>query len=153
MGRVLVIYPLQGLLDMVRRVLQSRFDVDAFEQYQSAVNRLEEGAAYEAVLCGVDEPAWTIKIFEKAAARSARPRLIPIASDFIQFDGFKDQWDSGAQRIEKYGSIGHEWLRERFTVGDIHALFPPPAQELPNLPCSPFTCQHRLGPPAPRYCA
>ena len=99
------------------------------EHYRPAEYRLAAGAAYEAVLCGLADPAWAIKIFEQAAACSADTRLIPIASDLTQLDSFREQWNSDARRKQKYGSIGQEWLREHFTVGDIHALFPPHAHE------------------------
>jgi hypothetical protein len=113
---------------MVRRILPNRFEVDVFEHYQLAESRLAAGIDYEAVLCGLVEPGSAIKIFEEATARSADTRLIPIASDLTQLFSFREQWTSDARRKQKCGSIGQEWLSEHFTVGDIHALFPPRAQ-------------------------
>lgn len=132
MSRVVVIYRVQAFLDVVRRVLPSRFEVVTFKDYQLAANQLDLGAVYNAVLCGLADPAWAIKIFEQAAAHSPRTRLIPIASDLTQLDAFRDQWNFSEVRMEKYGNIGQEWLREHFTVGDIHALFPPDGREDPQ---------------------
>ena len=134
MGRILVIYPQQGLLDMVRSILQKRFEVDAFEHYQAAENRLAADVAYEAVLCGLDDPDRAIKIFEKAAECSTDTRLIPIARDATQFDRFLEQWNAAGRRKEKRGHISRQWLLEHFTVGDLHALFPPSGSTSNNLP-------------------
>jgi hypothetical protein len=129
MGRILVIHPHQGFLDMVARILTDRYEVQVLEHYRPAETRLATGAPYEAVLCGLSEPAWAIRIFEKAAAASEHTRLIPIASDLTQLDWFRDQWNSDAPRKQNYGSVGQEWLPEHVTVGDIHALFASHAQE------------------------
>ena len=129
MGRILVIHPHQAFLDMVARILTDRYEVEVLEHYRPAETRLATGAPYEAVLCGLSEPAWAIRIFEKAAAASEHTRLIPIASDLTQLDWFRDQWNSDAPRKQNYGSVGQEWLPEHVTVGDIHALFASHAQE------------------------
>ena len=123
MGHILVIYPQQGLLDMVRSILQKRFEVDAFEHYQAAENHLAADVAYEAVLCGLDDPDRAIRIFEKADECSADTRLIPIAKDAAQVDRFLEQWNADGRRKKKRGRISRQWLPERFTVGDLHALF------------------------------
>jgi hypothetical protein len=134
MGRILVIYPQQGLLDMVRRILTKGFEVEAFERYQPAKNRLAADVAYEAVLCGLEDPDWAIRIFEKAAECSADTRLIPIARDAAQFDQFLEQWTGDGQRKQKRRNIGRQWLPEHFTVGDLHALFPSRGNASINLP-------------------
>jgi hypothetical protein len=130
MGRILVVHPRQGFLDTITHILTNVCEVEVFEHYQPAAYRLGVVEAYEAVLCGLADTAWALKIFEQAAACSADTRLIPVASDLIQLDSFREQWDSDARRKQKYGSIGPERLREHFTVGDIHKLFPPRAHEL-----------------------
>ncbi len=133
MGRILVIHPRQGFLDTITHILTNAYEVEVFEHYPPAAYRLGAVEAYEAVLCGLADTAWALKIFEQAATCSADTRLIPVASDLTQLDSFREQWDSDARRKQKYGSIGPEWLREHFTVGDIHNLFPPRAHELaPN---------------------
>ena len=129
MGRILVIYPQQGLLDMVRRILTNAYEVETFERYRPAENRFTADAAYEAVLCGLEDPDWAIKIFEKAAECSADTRLIPIARDALQFDRFLEQWTGDGPRKKKRRKIGRQWLPEHFTVGDLHVLFPPRARE------------------------
>jgi hypothetical protein len=134
MGRILVICPQQGLSDMIRRILTDAYEVEAFEHYQPAENRLAAGAVYEAVLCGLDDPDWAIRIFEKAAECSADTRLIPIAKDATQLDQFLEQWNADGRRKKKRGRIGRQWLPEHFAVGDLHALFPPPGHASNNLP-------------------
>jgi Protein kinase domain len=129
MGRILVIYPEQGFLELLRRMLTKWREVEVFEHYQQAENRLLAGAAYEAVLCGLTEPGWAIKIFEKVAALSANTRLIPIAGDLTQLDSFRQQWNSDARRKQKYGSVGQQWLPARCTTGDVFGLFPSRAAE------------------------
>ena len=49
MGRILVIHPQTGFLDLVKRVLEGAHDVEVFQDYHSAVNRLAEGVFFEAV--------------------------------------------------------------------------------------------------------
>jgi hypothetical protein len=81
MGRILVIHHHQDFLNLVARILTDRYEVEVLEHYRLAETRLATGAPYEAVLCGLSEPAWAIRILEKAAASSEHTRLIPIASD------------------------------------------------------------------------
>jgi len=134
MGRILVICPQQGLLEMVSRILSDAHEVEAFPHYQAAENRLAAKAAYETVLCGLDDPDWAIRIFAKAAECSTDTRLIPIAKDAAQFDQFLKLWTGDAQGNMKRKNIGRRWLPEHFTVGDLHALLPACGNASDNLP-------------------
>jgi len=124
MGPILVIHPQGGLLDVIQRMLANAYEVEVFQDDRRAEQRLATGTACEAVLCGLDQPARAMKIFEKTCECSPAARLIPIARDLNQVSEFREQWESDTQRKEKSRKIGQEWLPERCTAGDILALFP-----------------------------
>jgi len=126
MGRILVIHPQTGFLDLVKLVLEGAHDVEVFQDYHSAVNRLAEGVVFEAVLCGLQDAARTCEIFEKAIANSPGTRLILIAKDEAGFVSHCDLWNAFAQRKGLNASIGKEWLRDPCTTGQILALFRAP---------------------------
>src|SRR6266853_692626 len=124
MRRILIIYPNKGLSDLVKQLLLGAYEVEGFENYQSAVNYLVANGVYEAVLCGLAEPTRTIEIFEKVAEASAHTRLIPIADSAAQAARFCDEWNADKGRHKASRTIGQEWLPEHCTAGEILALFP-----------------------------
>ena len=128
MGRILVIYPQKGFLDLLKRVLTGLHEVDGFQEYKSAADCLAGGASYDALLCGLDSVPRTIEIFEDALARSPGTRLIPVAKNEAEVLSFCEQWNSVARRKQRNPLVGKEWLRPPCTAGDILAMFPVPAK-------------------------
>src|ERR1019366_4119129 len=98
MGRILVIHPQTGLLDLVQRVMASAHNVEVFPDYFSAANRLAANGAFDAVLCGLDEGVRPFETFEQALVMSPGTRLIPIATNEVEFESFRDQWNSAPRR-------------------------------------------------------
>jgi hypothetical protein len=117
-------------LELVKRVLMDSRGVDVFDAYQPAIDQLRTNGVYDAVLCGLDDPARTIECFEAALNRTADTRLILIASDETQVVDFCELWNADPKRKKRSSSIGKEWLRERCTAGEILALFKTPPPEL-----------------------
>src|ERR1035438_2611375 len=131
MGRILVVDAENGFLELVRRVLAGRHDVEVTREYQSAAGRLAADALYDAVICGVGEVGRTIEIFEKALASSSETRLIPAAGSEAELRSFSEQWNSSAGHTDGHSKIGSVWLRRPCTTGDILALFPATGED-PN---------------------
>ena len=118
-----MIHPQTGLLDLVQRVMASAHNVEVFPDYFSAANRLAANGAFDAVLCGLDEAVRPFETFEQALATSSATRLIPIATNEVEFESFRDQWNSAPRRKKLNASIGKDWLRDPCTTGQILALF------------------------------
>src|ERR1022692_1896183 len=98
MGRILVIHPQTGLLDLVQRVMASGHNVEVFTDYYSAANHLTANGAFDAVLCGLDEAVRPFETFEQALAKSSATRLIPIATNEAEFVSFCEEWNSVPRR-------------------------------------------------------
>src|SRR5262245_20172575 len=78
MGRILVIHPRLGLLDLVQRVLTGRHEVVVFDKYEPALERISSNGEYEAVLCSLEEFGRTTEIFEKMSEHSPRAQLMAV---------------------------------------------------------------------------
>lgn len=113
---------------MVKQTLEDTHQVEVFTKYQPAEERLAAGAACDAVLCGLDQPAAAIRVFERTCDCSPGARLILIAGDQNAANQFREQWDAVARRKKRKTTPDLEWLREPCTVSDILALFPPPSE-------------------------
>ena len=148
MGRILVVHPQRGFLELIQRVLTDAQQVEGVERYESASKRLSADETYDAVLCLLAEPLRPVEIFEQASRRSAATRLISIAKDAPQAATFWEQWNADARHPEGIGRSGKAWLPERCTAGEILTLLQPPegrpAREEETEPAEP-----RGSPPRP----
>jgi len=126
MGRVLVVYPKPGFLDLVKKVLGGTHEVEAFQDYWVAVHHLADNDAFQVVFCGLDDMDRAGDLFEKVLAKSSRTRLIPIAESQAVVENFRNRWNSGPQRQQRHLSISGAWLPDPCTAGQILGLFAAP---------------------------
>jgi len=134
MGRILVVHPQRGLLDLITGVLRDAHQVDVVERYEAAITRLDAKEAYDAVLCTLNEPLRTVEVFQKSLLCHAATLLIPIARDATQIGAFQEQWQAADRHQQTNGCVGPAWLPERPTVHEIRGLLvapnEPPASEI-----------------------
>ena len=81
MGRILVVCPQRGFLELSQAVVKDAHTVEVLERYESAINRLSANEVFDAVLCAPTELQRTFELFEKATERSAATRLLLITKD------------------------------------------------------------------------
>lgn len=128
MGRILVVCPQRGFLELIQAVLKDAHTVEAFERYEPAINRLSADEIFDAVLCAPAELLRTVELFEQAAEHSADTRLLLIAKDAPQAAAFWERWNSDAKHKKRNGQFGQAWLPERCTAGEILALLQAPME-------------------------
>ena len=131
MGRILVVHPQRGLLELIRRVLSDAHALELCERYEPALICLNAVDRYDAVLCSVHEASRTVELFEKSRQHSPQTRLALIARDVSQVTAFNEQWNATAGQNTTRGRLAKAWLPERCTAGEILALFQEPAYDDP----------------------
>lgn len=123
MGRILIIYPHQGLLDILRGVLSGAHSLEMYRNPQAALRQFAEPQAYDSVLCGLQEPPHALEVFSRVIESSANARLIPIAQNQTQVEIFSALWNADPKRSERNDRLEKEWLADPCTMGEILALF------------------------------
>ena len=134
MGRILIIYPQRGLVDVLRGVLSGSHTLQVFDSPEPALPDLGKPQKYDAVLCGLHSFSQTAEIFSKAIESSAAIRLIPIAGTRAEVDGFSAFWNSEPARRQRKDDVAKEWLADPCTTRDILALFRKPTEPDTNTP-------------------
>jgi hypothetical protein len=127
MQRILVIYPKEGFLDLVKRVLAETHEVAVFRDYHPASNYLSAAGPCQAVLCGLADVERTIELFTQATAISSSTRLILVARSEAEVTSFRQRWLSDPARREQNPAASQEWVHERVTVAEIRKLLLPAA--------------------------
>jgi hypothetical protein len=129
MGRVLVVYPQRGFLNLVKQVLNGSREVDICQDIRTATERLISQGPYEAVLCGIDDSAAAIQFFGTVVKCSPATRLIPIAVSQRQIDAFLEQWRSDTNPRPSNSGIGMAWLPDPCTATQVLELFRTPVHQ------------------------